>query len=156
MSARSGELAGEALTTFPVTAWVDEAMSGLRGRERVVVPSIGALEVTGPRAALGQALRNLVKNALEASTGRVELVVTEQAQQLVLAVHDDGPGIDEKLVARLGEPFFTTKPVGAGMGLGLFLARTLASQLGGALSIASRAGAGTTVSFSLPRAGAKS
>ncbi len=151
MSARSGELAGEAVTTFPVSEWCVEATSALRHVERVVLPSTPRLDVTGPRAALAQALRNLVKNALEASTEKVVLEAVEANGTLTLFVKDHGPGIDAQVVSRLGEPFFTTKPVGKGMGLGVFLARTLAQQLGGALTFDSRPGVGTTVCFSIPQ-----
>lgn len=151
MSARSGELAGEAITTFPVNDWLAEATRDLRQAERVVLPAATGLVVTGPRAALAQALRNLVKNALEASTGQVVLEAVERGDTLTLFVKDQGPGLDANLVSRLGEPFFTTKPVGKGMGLGVFLARTLAQQLGGALTFDSRPGVGTTVSFTLPQ-----
>ena len=117
----------------------------------MVLPAASGLVVTGPRAALAQALRNLVKNALEASTDQVALEAVEQHGTLTLFVRDHGPGIDAQVVSRLGEPFFTTKPVGKGMGLGVFLARTLAQQLGGALTFDSRPGMGTTVSFSIPQ-----
>jgi two-component system, sensor histidine kinase RegB len=53
-------------------------------------------------------------------------------------------------LARAGEPFFTTKPTGSGMGLGLFLARSLVEKVGGRLAIASQPGRGTTVSVVLP------
>ncbi len=150
LSARSGQLAGEAVTTFPVDVWLDDATAGLLGTERVVRPAVSALEVTGPRAALAQALRNLVKNALEASTGAVVLEASRASETLTVSVRDGGPGLEASVASRLGEPFFTTKPVGAGMGLGVFLARTLAQQLGGSLTFASQPGAGTTASLSLP------
>ncbi|MBL8921371.1 MAG: HAMP domain-containing histidine kinase [Myxococcaceae bacterium] len=152
MSTRSGELAGEALTTFPLDAWLEEAVSGLTARARVVLPAHLALDVTGPRVALAQALRNLVKNALEASTGPVELSAVAQGATVTLSVRDHGPGIDAQAVKRLGEPFFTTKPVGKGLGLGVFLARTLAHQLGGSLTFESKPGAGTVASFTIPQA----
>jgi two-component system sensor histidine kinase RegB len=67
-------------------------------------------------------------------------------------VSDDGPGLAPEVAARLGEPFFTTRPPGQGMGLGVFLARTLATQLGGALDYDSPPGGGTTARFTLPLA----
>jgi two-component system sensor histidine kinase RegB len=55
-----------------------------------------------------------------------------------------------EVLARAGEPFFTTKAPGQGTGLGLFIARTLAEQLGGALEIQSHPGRGTTARITLP------
>ena len=54
------------------------------------------------------------------------------------------------MLARAGEPFFTTKPPGQGLGLGLFLARSLAEQLGGRFAIDSLPSRGTTVQMILP------
>jgi len=54
---------------------------------------------------------------------------------------------------RAGEPFFTTKPVGSGFGLGLFLARTFAERWGGSLALSSAPGDGTTATLLLPSAG---
>jgi PAS domain S-box-containing protein len=67
-----------------------------------------------------------------------------------ITVSDTGHGMDEATLARAVEPFFSTKGVGKGTGLGLSMAHGLASQLGGALTIESRLGAGTQVSIWLP------
>lgn len=149
MSARSGELAGEGSTTFPVRAWVDEALTGV-DRARVAVPALPELSVTGPRVALAQALRNLVKNALESSTGAVQIEVAHRDAAVHVAVRDFGPGLDAAALERVGEPFFTTKPPGRGMGLGVFLARSLAQQLGGSVHFDSQRGEGTVATFSVP------
>jgi signal transduction histidine kinase len=53
-------------------------------------------------------------------------------------------------LARVGEPFYTTKPTGQGMGLGVFPARAVAERLGGGLVLHSVAGQGTVATFSLP------
>ncbi|MGG5809011.1 PAS domain-containing protein [Falsiroseomonas sp. CW058] len=71
---------------------------------------------------------------------------------LRLDVVDDGEGMAPEVLARVTEPFFTTKPRGKGTGLGLAMARGFAEQSGGALSIDSAPGRGTTVSLWLPRA----
>ena len=54
------------------------------------------------------------------------------------------------VLARVGEPFFTTKEPGQGMGLGLFVARALCEQIGGRLEIESIEGRGTTVRMNVP------
>jgi two-component system sensor histidine kinase RegB len=111
-----------------------------------------------PRHAFGQALRGLVDNARQASPpgAPVKVRVATQgsardgARRLVFEIADRGAGIPPELVARVGEPFFTTKPAGQGMGLGVFLARAIVERLGGGLSIRSAPGTGTTATLWLP------
>ncbi|WP_439394950.1 ATP-binding protein [Bradyrhizobium sp. PMVTL-01] len=67
-----------------------------------------------------------------------------------ISVADTGVGMDEETLAHAVEPFFSTKGVGQGTGLGLSMVHGLASQLGGALTIRSAVGAGTTVELWLP------
>ena len=67
-----------------------------------------------------------------------------------LSVGDTGVGMDETTLARSIEPFFSTKGIGKGTGLGLSMVHGLASQLGGALTLSSRPGLGTTVELWLP------
>lgn len=67
-----------------------------------------------------------------------------------LAVRDTGAGMDAATLARAIEPFFSTKGVGRGTGLGLSMVHGLASQLGGTLGLASRVGEGTTAELWLP------
>ena len=67
-----------------------------------------------------------------------------------LAVADTGTGMDKRTLARAIEPFFSTKGIGKGTGLGLSMVHGLAAQLGGAIAIDSRPGAGTTVQLWLP------
>jgi two-component system sensor histidine kinase RegB len=55
-----------------------------------------------------------------------------------------------EILSKAGEPFFTTKIPGEGMGLGLFLTQTLAAQLGGSLELRSKPGRGTTATLRLP------
>jgi two-component system sensor histidine kinase RegB len=66
-------------------------------------------------------------------------------------VVDEGHGLSAQALQRVGEPFFTTKEPTHGMGLGVFLARTLVEQLGGSLRFESKERRGTTVRLQLPR-----
>ena len=113
--------------------------------------------VNGTR--LGQVLVNLVMNAAQAFPDRAtadnELVVraaTDAAGNAILEVADNGAGMPPEVLARATEPFFTTKPVGVGTGLGLSVCDNLVRRFGGTMHIASAAGAGTTVTIVLPPA----
>jgi two-component system sensor histidine kinase RegB len=75
--------------------------------------------------------------------------VEATSDALVFAIEDQGTGIAEADLDRVGEPFFTTKPTGGGMGLGVFLARAVAERLGGGLAFESQLGRGTIARLSV-------
>jgi signal transduction histidine kinase len=103
-------------------------------------------------ASLKQLWLNLVQNALEAvpSGGHVRVACAREAGLLSVVLKDDGPGIPAGVLARLGEPFFTTRAQGTG--LGLHLSRQLVQAAGGSVRVESQEGAGTTVTVELPLA----
>ena len=74
------------------------------------------------------------------------------ASSLIVEVADNGDGIAPENVAKIYDPFFTTKEIGSGSGLGLPMVQGFAAQSGGAVQIRSRPGEGTTVELWLPRA----
>ena len=92
-------------------------------------------------AQVGQIITNLLNNAFDAvlqSKGEeryVLLAVEKEDAWLHVEVSDSGSGIDEKVKAHLMEPFFTTKPVGLGMGIGLSLSKAIAEEHGGTLTL---------------------
>ena len=110
------------------------------------------------------ALLNLVTNARDAVAdgGRITVSVGSEhiatagarppspGSYVVIAVSDDGAGMDEATLARCVEPFFTTKGVGRGTGLGLSMVHGMAEQSGGCLRIRSRPGEGTRAEILLP------
>lgn len=151
MSASSGELAAEGFTRVSVGDWVQLALASVKDAHRVKRPPLVHAEVLGPKVAMAQALASLVRNGLQAGT-QVELRASVEGGRLTLSVADDGPGLAPEVLARVGEPFFTTREPGQGMGLGAFLARTLATQLGGALDYESAVGRGTVARLVLPLA----
>jgi len=73
---------------------------------------------------------------------------------LTFTVCDQGPGLSAEVAARLGEPFVTTKEPGQGTGLGLFLVRRFAEQLGGRFGIESKPGEGTRARLEIPQGNA--
>ncbi len=112
-----------------------------------------------PEEAVAQAIRNLLHNALDASAldaSESEKPVTLQAARLgddlSLSVVDQGHGMSVDVLDRAGDPFFTTKEPGRGIGLGLFLSRNVITRLGGSLQFHSVPGEGTTATVILPLA----
>jgi len=105
-----------------------------------------------PPGATSQALAALVRNALDATSAPqpVILSVTRAAGSLEFAVKDSGCGMSQEVLNRIGEPFFTTKAPGCGMGLGTYLVRVFAEQLGGRLVFESEQGKGTRALLQLP------
>ncbi|HEY2518090.1 MAG TPA: ATP-binding protein, partial [Polyangiaceae bacterium] len=108
--------------------------------------------LTVPWRGLVQTLASLVKNGFEASGegGRVELTIEAAGDRARFVVKDQGQGMTAEALAHVGEPFFTTKPPGAGMGLGVFLARAFADRLGGSLTFDSAESRGTRAVLELP------
>lgn len=150
MAALAGQASGEGSTSVSVGALVAAACERLPGADRVVVIGQVPAAVRLPERLVVQALRGLVKNALDASTGPVRVVVDATGGRLRLEVQDDGPGMAPDVLARATEPFFTTKPVGAGLGLGLTFSRTVAEHLGGRLDLQSSPREGTRARLELP------
>jgi signal transduction histidine kinase len=127
----------------------------------------GAMILSSPTE-LQQVVMNLSTNAAQAMDGRGSLAIRlasvdtagERAlshtslpagRYLRLSVSDTGPGIEPAIMDRLFEPFFTTKAVGEGTGLGLATVHGIVTEHGGAVSVASRLGAGTTFEAYFPQ-----
>ena len=156
MSGHAGQAVGEEVVSIRVDELIREVIAGLRndGAQRVDVslnePEC-SLRLRAPLQALALAIRGVLQNALDADPHRVQLAAPSQAPgEIVLTIVDRGNGMSADVVRRAGEPFFTTKDPGMGMGLGLFLTRSVVERLGGALRLVSRPGQGTTAEITLP------
>ncbi len=153
LAAEAGQAPGSSFGELTWPAILEQGLVGFdRERLKLETPQGEPLKLTGSLTAVGQALRNLLSNAFDASgsTGAVYLAVAEQAGELAFIVKDDGPGMADGVLSRATEPFFTTKPRGQGMGLGLFLAQSVAEQMGGRLELSSQTGRGTLARLVLP------
>jgi signal transduction histidine kinase len=99
---------------------------------------------------------NLVLNARDAilgsdrSAGTIVVQLTRDQEAALLTVRDDGMGMSEATLAQLCTPFFTTKPVGRGTGLGLATTKILVERAGGVLSVTSELGVGSVFVIRLP------
>jgi PAS domain S-box-containing protein len=112
--------------------------------------------VSGDRVQLQQVLLNLVMNAFEAMSGvgdrARQLVITTRnidPDQAQVTVEDSGVGLDPGKIARIFEPFYTTKT--SGMGMGLSISRSILQNHGGRLWATANDGPGTSFHFTLPK-----
>ena len=163
MKSGAGEAAAENLRPVSLGEILRETVQAMREPQRVniqmsnaISDSLGIL----PKQALSQALRNLLQNGLDASTPqqtvdlkvavnkRVGLNRSKEIWQLTIT--DQGSGMTEEVKRRIGEPFFTTKEVGQGMGLGVFLTRNVIRGLGGEIVFESSPDGGTICLVTLP------
>jgi PAS domain S-box-containing protein len=142
------ELIGEVLAV--VRGELDAHQVSLRTELSERLPTILAA-----RAQLQQVLLNLIMNAIEAMSSvtareRVLIVRSEMAESgnVQITVEDTGCGIDPTLVDRVFEAFFTTKPLG--MGMGLSICRSIIESHGGLLSVSARSPNGSSFSVKLP------
>lgn len=110
--------------------------------------------IRGDPVQIREAVANVVKNALQATTeGPVEVRLEPREDAWAIVVSDSGPGIPPDILARIFEPMFTTKRPGEGTGLGLYFSKVLVAGHGGDILVQSEVGHGTTFTLLLPRSG---
>jgi len=120
------------------------------------VPAQLTVAVPAPR--LAQVLTNLIINAVQsmparnAALNRVHVAGEIDGGVVVLTIRDNGSGIHPDVLPRVFSPFFTTKPVDEGTGLGLAVCREIVDGLGGAIEISETGAGGTTFVITLPAA----
>ena len=114
----------------------------------------GGAKVLARPGQLEQVLFNLLLNAAQAmqGEGRIEVHVQRDGASAVIAIRDGGPGIAPEHLPRVFEPFFSTKPAGEGVGLGLAICNEIAHELGGAMHAYNHPQGGACFELTLPLA----
>ena len=155
MASHAGETIGESIELVTIDRLSNAALEGLIGRGRVQLHlprDADQQTIRVPLDGLSQAIRGLVQNALDAdpSDRQINIEVDRDGQFWSWRIKDRGPGMTADQLSRVSEPFFTTKPAGKGMGLGVFLAKNVLKRLGGSVRFDSQPGQGTCVTVNLP------
>jgi two-component system sensor histidine kinase RegB len=154
LSMDTGHATGEQLVEIDAEEIIDIVLQELRSHEQVSVTYENQSQEAGviiPLHSVTQSVRGLVQNAMDASGDKeVKCIVATTEDLLKITIEDQGIGMPPEVLARAGDPFFTTKEPGEGMGLGIFLARSVFERLHGKIEIDSVPGEGTTVSLYLP------
>ncbi len=104
----------------------------------------------GDKAKMMIVLRNLITNAIESikNGGKIKISLKKDKNKLFLVIQDTGPGIDQEMLQRIFEPYFSTKD--AGTGLGLPIAKKIIQDHQGTITAESRKGQGLTIAITLP------
>ncbi len=132
--------------------WVSKAS---RVKPHIDYSIPGSLMLMGRKGHVQQILINLIQNAMDVMADQeqphmmIDCHVTKP--YVVVSLRDTGPGIAEDALAKLFDPFYTTKPVGEGTGLGLSISYSLATDMRGDLTAENHPGGGAVFSLYLPR-----
>ncbi len=148
-----------ALRPAPLRPGLESTLALVRHRlpagAQVVTRYDDVPEVACDPSELNQVFMNLLLNASDVlpPDGTLTMELRCEAGDVVVAIRDDGPGIDPAILPRLFEPFFTTKEAGQGSGLGLAISRAIVARHGGRLEARSPAGGGAEFVVALPLPG---
>ncbi|MBA4181533.1 MAG: hypothetical protein C0506_13165 [Anaerolinea sp.] len=112
----------------------------------------GGVKVEGDASQIQQALLNIILNAKDAMPegGRIAVTLKTSGASATVTIADNGPGMSEETRRRIFEPFYTTKPIGSGTGLGMAITYGIIRGHHGDILVESAPGAGTTFTIALP------
>jgi two-component system sensor histidine kinase RegB len=153
--ASAGQARVEGAEGLPLDAFLAEILEKWRlmrpGMEaRVAWEGVRPAPLVAADQTLSQALLNLLNNAADASPESVEIAGTWNDAEARLEIRDRGPGLSPEAAQQVGQPFFTTK--GHGIGIGLFLANATIERFGGKVALLPREGGGLITEVRLPLA----
>ncbi len=160
-SLSSGEQ-GDPFAAVPVGELLEEVAAPLEGTGKSIfieVPETGGEPVFKRNVGLLYGLGNLLENATQFARTKVDVEASWDKNTIGVIVTDDGPGFPDELIARLGEPYLTTRARNTapdsdqpgGLGLGIFIAKTLLERTGARLSFENAAAGGARVTIIWPR-----
>jgi two-component system NtrC family sensor kinase len=144
-----------------VNAVIDEALQVLQNQYKMMEVTIEKHydphlpTIQGNFSNLGQVLINIINNALQAlpdGRGKISLFTSckQHTESMVVECRDDGVGIPPDIMKDIFKPFFTTKEVGKGTGLGLYISYEIIKKHKGEIRVSSEVGKGTTFTIELP------
>lgn len=151
-----GALREESSRSYPLGQLLTDAVTAMYPRARALGVEITDRVDTGASISAGhrifQVFCNVIKNALDAmdAGGSLSITAVRRGDQCVVEFADTGCGQSRRDTEAIFEPFYTTKPPGAGCGLGLAICRETLTALGGAIDAEGRPGGGVVVTVTLP------
>jgi two-component system sensor histidine kinase RegB len=131
-----------------IAAPLRKAPSSIEITERVASGLTMPIVRTSPEIRHG--LSNVIENAIDFATTRVDVTITVSPNIVALVVADDGPGFAHTVLGDLGEPYVSTRRADGGMGLGLFIAKTLLERTGAQVTFNNAASGGAEVAIRWP------
>lgn len=160
-SLRSGE-SGDPFAQVPMGELLEEVAAPLEGRGKSIfieMPETLGEPVFQRNVGLLYGLGNLIENATQFARERVTVEASWDRASVGVLIADDGPGFPDELIARLGEPYLTTRPrtsasesdAAGGLGLGIFIAKTLLERTGATLAFENTPAGGARVRIVWPR-----
>lgn len=144
-------------SSFDVKSWINDTLALVRqeaSRSGVYLEANidETAEIQGDRGQLQQVLINLLLNAIQASVSgdKVEVSLVVGSRHIQVVIRDHGIGIDEQSLDRIFDPFYSSKAVGEGNGLGLSISLGIVEQHDGDLRIVNNENGGVTATLFLP------
>lgn len=151
--ARSDE---EVLTVVNIIDNIDLALTILTNQYKYNIEIIKQYEnvalVNCYPGKINQVFMNLIANAIQAipDKGHIWIKTSQENEQVIVSIKDDGAGIPDEIKNKIFDPFFTTKDVGKGTGMGLSIAFSIVEEINGNIRFNSRVGEGTEFIVTLP------
>ena len=147
---------------MPIGELLEEVAAPLEGLGKSIfieMPELGGEPVFKRNVGLLYGLGNLIENATQFARDRVTVEASWDRASVGVVISDDGPGFPEELIARLGEPYLTTRARNTasdstqpgGLGLGIFIAKTLLERTGARLAFENTSSGGARVRILWPR-----